>query len=227
MAISVELPTHSPAFQVRWVNFFFGISNVSTPKVSCTEHLKFWKSEYDVAPSVAVTMRVVLCIMCYPTYHVCRIHMVYTITAWNQANITSNIFISKIRYLKMLKLAIHLSFIAFRHVRALFCELFREIANQSLYTSHNIADFIHLWFCEKLDEKLSLSPLWRFVKIPTVWRERQNARWEKWLARWFMKCHLYTYRFSHFANIFSHSRQFDNNCIVFRIYLSAVNIKFQ
>ncbi len=44
-------------------------------------------------------------------------------------------------------------------------------------------------------------------------RERRKARWEKWLARWFTKCHLYTYRFSHFANIFSRSRQFDNKCI--------------
>ncbi len=51
------------------------------------------------------------------------------------------------------------------------------------------------------------------MKIPTVWRERRNARWEKWLARWFTKCRLYTYRFSHFANIFSHSRQFDDKCI--------------
>ncbi len=51
------------------------------------------------------------------------------------------------------KLAIHLSFLAFRHVRALF----REIANQWLYTFHNIADFGNLWFCEKLDEKLAIS----------------------------------------------------------------------
>ncbi len=115
-------------------------------------------------------------------------------------------------FTEMLKLAIHLSFLVFWHVHALFRELC-EIANQSLYTSHNITDFVHLWFCEELDEKLSLSPLWRFVKIQTVWRERQNARWEKWLARWFTKCHLYTYRFSHFANIFSHSRQFDDKCI--------------
>ncbi len=41
---------------------------------------------------------------------------------------------------ELLKLAIHLSFLAFQHVRALF----REIANQSLYTSHNITDFLHL-----------------------------------------------------------------------------------
>ncbi len=111
--------------------------------------------------------------------------------------------------LAVFKLAIHLSCLAFRHV----CALFREIANQSLYTSHNIANFVHPWFCEKFDEKLSLSPLWRFVKIPTVWREQRNARWEKWLAKWFTKYHLYTYRFSHFANIFSRSRQFDNKCI--------------
>ncbi len=117
-------------------------------------------------------------------------------------------FIFRTRRLLSLKLAIHLSFLVFRHV----CALFREIANQSLYTSHNIADFVHFWFCEKLDEKFSLSPLWRFVKIATVWRERRNARWEKWLAKWFTKCHLYTYRFSHFTIIFSHSCQFDDKC---------------
>ncbi len=33
-----------------------------------------------------------------------------------------------------------------------------------------------------------------------------------------MKCHLYTYCFSHFVNIFSHSRQFDDKCIAgFRV----------
>ncbi len=60
---------------------------------------------------------------------------------------------------------------------------------------------------------LSYHPLWCFVKIPIVWRERRNARWEKWLAGRFMKCHLYTSRFSHFANIFSYSPQFDDKCI--------------
>ncbi len=55
------------------------------------------------------------------------------------------------------KLAIYLSVLKFWNVRALFCELFREIANQSLYTSHNIADFVHLWFCKKLVEKLAIS----------------------------------------------------------------------
>ncbi len=60
---------------------------------------------------------------------------------------------------------------------------------------------------------LSYCPLWRFVKIPIAWRERQNTRWEKWLARRFTKCHLYTSRFSHFANIFSCSLQFDDKCI--------------
>ncbi len=88
------------------------------------------------------------------------------------------------------KLVIYLSFLAFQHVCALFCELFCETANQSLYTSHNITDFVHPWFCEKPYEKLSLSPLWCFVKIPTVWWKWQNVRWEKWLARWFTKCHL-------------------------------------
>ncbi len=65
------------------------------------------------------------------------------------------------------ELATHLSFLTFWHVRALFCELFRKITNKSLYTSHNIANFVHFWFCEKLDKNLSLSPLWCFVKIPT------------------------------------------------------------
>ncbi len=55
------------------------------------------------------------------------------------------------------KLAIHLLFLVFRHVCALFRKLFREIANQSIYTSHNIANFAHLWFCKKLDEKLAVS----------------------------------------------------------------------
>ncbi len=56
-------------------------------------------------------------------------------------------------------------------------------------------------------------PFWHFVKIPIVWRERRNARWEKWWARWFTKYHLYTSHLSCFANIFSHSRQFDDKCI--------------
>ncbi len=80
---------------------------------------------------------------------------------------------------------------------------------------HNIADFGHRWFCEKLDERnLPYHLLWHFVKIPIVWREQRNTRWEKWLARWFTKCHLYTSHFSRFANIFSHSRQFADKCIV-------------
>ncbi len=108
---------------------------------------------------------------------------------------------------------IHLSFLAFRQVR----ELFRGIANQSLYTSHNIFDFIHLCFCEKLDEKLdkctNSAPLWCLVKTLIAWREWQNVRWEKWLARWFTKCHPYTSRLFCFANIFSRSCQFNNKCI--------------
>ncbi len=107
------------------------------------------------------------------------------------------------------KLAIHLSFLAFRHVRALFRELFCEIANQSLYTFHNIADFSHLSFCEKLALSSSLT----FCENTIVWQERRNARWEKWLARWFTKCHLYTSYFSRFTNIFSRSCQFDDKCI--------------
>ncbi len=60
---------------------------------------------------------------------------------------------------------------------------------------------------------LSYRPLWRFVKIPIAWRERCHTRWEQWLARRFTNCHLYTSRFSRFANIFLHSRQFNDKCI--------------
>ncbi len=45
------------------------------------------------------------------------------------------------------------------------CELLCEIANQSLYISHNIADFVHLWFCEKLDENFPYLPFdisWKY-----------------------------------------------------------------
>ncbi len=54
------------------------------------------------------------------------------------------------------KLAIYLSFLVF-HVCALFLELFGEIVKQSTYTSHNITDFVHHWFWEKLDEKFAIS----------------------------------------------------------------------
>ncbi len=64
-----------------------------------------------------------------------------------------------------------------------------------------------------LIRNLPYRPLWHFVKIPIIWRERRNARWEKWLTRWFTKCHLYTSHFFHFANIFSDSHQFDDKCI--------------
>ncbi len=53
----------------------------------------------------------------------------------------------------------------------------------------------------------------------TVWWERRNARW-------FTKCHLYTYRFFHFANIFSRSRQFDDKCIAGFILLIFHNVFF-
>ncbi len=54
--------------------------------------------------------------------------------------------------------------------------------------------------------------LGRVGKISIAWRERRNGRWEKWFARWFTKCHLYTSRFSRFTNIFSCSQQFDDKC---------------
>ncbi len=165
---------------------------------------------------------------------------------------------------QFLKLATHLSFLVFRRVRALF----HEIVNQSLYTSHSITYFVHLWFCEKLAEKLvvlssltfcentdrlarmakcemrkmigemvyemlsiswlytyrfshfgmfvhnfvnyfvklrtnhytlfTISPisvisLWHFVKIPIIWRERWNMRWEKWF-------HTFFENFTHYKN---------------------------
>ncbi len=105
------------------------------------------------------------------------------------------------------KLAIPLSFLAFRYVCALFC----EIANQSLYTSHNVANFVHLWFWEKLDEKLAISSSLTFCENTD--RLARTARLEKWLGSRFTKCHLYTSRFSCLANIFSRSRQFDDKCI--------------
>ncbi len=52
--------------------------------------------------------------------------------------------------------------LAFRHVRALFREFFCEIANQSLYTSHNVTDFVHLWFCEKFFRIVFLDSLWKY-----------------------------------------------------------------
>ncbi len=114
----------------------------------------------------------------------------------------------------ILKLAIHLSFLAFRHVRALFC----EIANQSLYTSHKIANFVHLWFCEKL---AVLSSLTFRENTNRLARTAKNTRWEKWLARRFTKCHLYT---SRFANIILRSRQFNDKCIAgFRLALIVIS----
>ncbi len=73
----------------------------------------------------------------------------------------------------------------------------------------DISDFVHLWFCEKL----AISSFFTFCESLIAWREWWNVRWEKWLARQFMKCHLYTSRFSHFANIFSCFRQFADKCI--------------
>ncbi len=104
-----------------------------------------------------------------------------------------------------LKLAIHLSFLAFRHVR----ELFHEIANQSLYTSHNITDFVRLWFCEKLAVSSSLT----FCENTDRLARTAKHKMRKVMARQFTKCHVYTSRFSHFANIFSHSRQFDDKSV--------------
>ncbi len=101
-------------------------------------------------------------------------------------------------FINIFKLAIHLSFLVFRHVR----ELFREIANQSLYTSHSIIDFVHLWFCEKFNEKLSLFPLWHFVKIPTG--ENSETRDEKNDWRDGLRNAIYTLIFSLILPTFFH-----------------------
>ncbi len=82
----------------------------------------------------------------------------------------------------------------------------------------------------KLTRNLPYRPLWRFVKILIAWWEWQNVKWEKWLARQFTKCHLYTSHFSRFANIFSRFRQFDDKCIdgfrvIKRVVVGSVWIK--
>ncbi len=102
------------------------------------------------------------------------------------------------QYSANIKLTIHLSFLTFQ----LFCALFCKTANQSLYTSHNITDFVHFDSARNLTRNLFYRPLWRFVKIPIIWREWWNARWEKWLARRFTKCRLYTSCFSRFPTVF-------------------------
>ncbi len=110
------------------------------------------------------------------------------------------------------KLAIHLSFLAFWHVRALFRELFSEIAKQSLYTSHNIVNFVHLWFCEKFDEKLAIS------SSLTFWENTDRlAITVKYEMRKIIGKMVYEMPFIHFSflsfTIFSRSHQFDNKCI--------------
>ncbi len=77
-----------------------------------------------------------------------------------------------------------------------------------------------------LTRKFPYRPFWRFVKIPIAWWEGQNARWQKWLVRRFTKCYLYTSRFSHFANIFSHSCQFDDKCIASWLYRCRLSTNY-
>ncbi len=114
--------------------------------------------------------------------------------------------VSSYSYLwRSLQLVMRLSFLVFWHV----CALFREIANQSLY----LLTISPISFIFDSARNLSYHPLWRFVQIPITWWEWRNTKWEKWLARRFMKYHLYASCFSHFANIFSLSFQFDEKCI--------------
>ncbi len=109
-----------------------------------------------------------------------------------------------------LKLAVHLSFLASRHVHALF----HKIVNQSLYTSYNITNFIHLWFCDKLDEKLVISSSLTFHE--NIDRLARTLKREMWKMIGKMVCEMT----SRFVNIFSHSLQFDNKYIAgFRLVL--------
>ncbi len=67
------------------------------------------------------------------------------------------------------------------------------------YTLLTISPISFIFYSARsLTWNLPYNRLWCFVKIPIAWRERRNARWEKWLTRWFTNCNLYT---SHFANI--------------------------
>ncbi len=86
-----------------------------------------------------------------------------------------------------LKLAIHLLFLVFWHVRALF----REIANQSLYTSHNITDFVYLWFREKLDEKLAVSSSLTFRENTDRLVRTATREMRKMIGETVYKVHLY------------------------------------
>ncbi len=119
-------------------------------------------------------------------------------------------FVTTSQLMTTLKLAIHFSFLAFWHARTLFHELFGGLQTNhyTLLTISSIS-FI-LDSTRNLMRNLSYCPLKRFMKVPITWREWRNARWEKWLARRITKCHLYTSRFSRFANIFSRSRQFND-----------------
>ncbi len=91
-----------------------------------------------------------------------------------------------------------------------FVNYFVRLQTHPLYTSHNITNIVHLWFCEKLDKKLAVSSSLKFRENIDHLARTAKREMRKWLMRWFTKCHLYT---SHFANIFSHSRQFNDVCI--------------
>ncbi len=111
------------------------------------------------------------------------------------------------------ELAIHLSFLAFHMFVHYFVNYFVRLLTNH-YTLLTVSPISFIFdSVRNLTRNLPYRPLWCFVKIPIVWREWRNARWEKWLARQFTKCHLYTSRFSRFANIFSRSRQFGDKCI--------------
>ncbi len=106
--------------------------------------------------------------------------------------------------------AIHLSVLAFRHVRAVSREQFCEIANQSLYTSHNITNFIHLWFCEKPDKKLAVSSSLTFRENTDHLGRRAKCTMRKMIGETVYK--MPSIYFS-FRQQFSHSHQFDDKCI--------------
>ncbi len=94
-----------------------------------------------------------------------------------------------------------------------------------LWTSHYTLFTMFIFdSARNLMRNLLYRPLWHYVKIPIAWREWRNAKWEKWLLRRFTKCHLHTFRFSRFTNIFLRSRQFDDKCIAGLITAPAFTI---
>ncbi len=101
-------------------------------------------------------------------------------------------------------------FSRFRHAR----ELFREIANQLLYTFHNFADFGHLWFCEKLDEKPALSSSLTCPESIDRLARMAKCKMRRMIGEMVYEMPSIHFSFLSFRQHFFRSRQFDNKCIV-------------